>query len=185
MSPQTLTIMPTPRDEVASHARRVFLRNSSFGFCALSGVGFARPAWAHHGWSSFDEAAPIYLEGTVQTVRWQNPHAEIVLNVSTQAALPTDLLSRKLPPQQANVDTEGILKKTRLPKHIGAWEIEFAPLSRMNAWQIEAIKQGTKLAVIGYTFADEKPDSKGQRVLRVEFLFLGPQAYSIRSSPRG
>lgn len=31
-------------------------------------------AQAHHGWSSFDPDRPIYLEGTVRKVRWQNPH---------------------------------------------------------------------------------------------------------------
>ena len=34
---------------------------------------------AHHGWSSFDEAGPVYLEGVVKEVKWQNPHAEVKL----------------------------------------------------------------------------------------------------------
>lgn len=28
----------------------------------------ALPAWAHHGWSSFDQNRPIYLEGRVVQV---------------------------------------------------------------------------------------------------------------------
>jgi len=30
---------------------------------ALSTAGFYLPAFAHHGWSSFDQDRPIYLEG--------------------------------------------------------------------------------------------------------------------------
>ena len=38
-------------------------------------------AWAHHGWSSFDQDRPLYLEGKVVRARWQNPHAELVIDV--------------------------------------------------------------------------------------------------------
>lgn len=31
----------------------------------------ATAALAHHGWSSFDETKPIYLEGVVKNVKWQ------------------------------------------------------------------------------------------------------------------
>ncbi|HYF44430.1 MAG TPA: DUF6152 family protein, partial [Ramlibacter sp.] len=39
---------------------------------ALPGVSLA-----HHGWSSFDQDRPVYLEGKVVRSRWQNPHAEL------------------------------------------------------------------------------------------------------------
>ena len=34
-------------------------------------------ARAHHGWSSFDQGRPIWLEGRATKVAWRNPHAEI------------------------------------------------------------------------------------------------------------
>ena len=37
----------------------------------------ALPAWAHHGWSGFDQTRPIYLEGKVIKSAWSNPHAEL------------------------------------------------------------------------------------------------------------
>jgi Family of unknown function (DUF6152) len=144
----------------------------------------SRPAQAHHGWSSFDEKSPLYLEGTVKSVRWQNPHAEFVLEVALLKALPIDLLARPVPEQQASVDAQAVLKAARLPKANGPWEIELAPIFRMNAWKVEPLAVGAKVAVVGYTFAEQKQDSSGKRILRVEYLMLGANTYSIRSLPK-
>ena len=59
------------------------------------------------------------------------------------------------------------------------WEIELAPLTRMEAWQVAEIKPGTELSVLGFTFNDEK----GEPVLRAEYLWVGGKAYGLRSSP--
>jgi hypothetical protein len=59
------------------------------------------------------------------------------------------------------------------------WEIELAPLTRMEAWQVAEIKPGTELSVLGFTLADEK----GEPVLRAEYLWVGGKAYGMRSSP--
>jgi hypothetical protein len=139
---------------------------------------------AHHGWSSFDEKAPIYLEGTVKSVRWQNPHAELILEVAPLKALPSDLSSRAIPEQQASVDPQAVLKAVQLPKASGLWEVELAPIFRMNAWKVDPLAVGAKVAVVGYTFVDQKTDSGGKRILRVEYLMVGGNTYSIRSLPR-
>ena len=143
----------------------------------------ASRALAHHGWSSFDGATPLYLEGRVKTVRWQNPHAELELDALKLSALPADLSSRKIPTQQAAVDAAEVLKKTQLAKHSGLWEVELAPLTRMSAWQVEPLAVGSSVAVVGFSFPDQKPDSKGVHVLRVEFLFVGGKTYALRSAP--
>lgn len=150
-------------------------------FIAAAGLAAAtRPAWAHHGWSSFDQARPIYLDGKAASVRWANPHAELVLELSPQPKLPADLASRALPAQSAPVDGAALLKAAQLPTRADRrWEIELAPLSRMNAWQVPEIKPGDSVAVLGFTFTGEKGDA----VLRVEYLFLGGKAYGLRSSP--
>lgn len=31
-------------------------------------------AWAHHGWSSYDEANPVTVTGPLKEVVWGNPH---------------------------------------------------------------------------------------------------------------
>lgn len=137
-------------------------------------------ARAHHGWSSFDQDRPIYLEGTADRVAWANPHAEVMLRVTPGLALPADLRTRALPKQTAGPDGAALLGKTALPKRKDAvWEIELAPLSRMQAWQVAEIKAGQPLAVVGFTFADEK----GAAVVRAEYLFVDGKAYGLRSSP--
>ena len=52
------------------------------------------PVFAHHGWSSFDQGRPIYLEGRAVSVAWRNPHAELVLEVPQGLSLPPDLADR-------------------------------------------------------------------------------------------
>jgi hypothetical protein len=94
----------------------------------------AAPVLAHHGWSSFDQDKPLYLAGTVKSVRWQNPHAEFVLTVPPSLAVPADLAARKAPAQSQSIDGSGIFKRAAVPANAaGDWEIELAPLSRMNA----------------------------------------------------
>jgi hypothetical protein len=135
---------------------------------------------AHHGWSSFDADRPLYLEGRVATVAWRNPHVELELDVASPLKLPADLAKRSVPAQSAQVDGPAILAKTGLPKRSDKrWELELAPLTRMEAWKVAEIKPGTPLSVVGYTFAGEK----GEAILRVEYLFVDGKAYGLRSSP--
>ena len=137
-------------------------------------------ALAHHGWSSFDTDRPVYLEGEATRVKWQNPHTELVLELSAPLALPADLASRSVPAQTASVDGPSLLKKADLPKRADkTWEIELAPLSRMETWKVPEIKPGQALAMLGFTFKDEK----GGAILRVEYLWLDGKTYGLRSSP--
>lgn len=138
------------------------------------------PAWAHHGWSSFDQNRPIYLEGRAIEVSWRNPHAELVLDVGTGLQLPADLASRALPAQSAPVDGAGLLKTAQLPtRKDRRWTIELAPLSRLNAWKVAEIKVGDRLGLLGFTFSGERGDA----VLRVEYLWAAGAVYGLRSSP--
>lgn len=136
--------------------------------------------FAHHGWSSFDQDRPIWLEGKAVKVSWGNPHAEIDLQIPADLKLPADLAKRALPPQSANVDGARLLAAARLPtRRDPVWEIEFAPLTRMEAWKVPQIKVGDTLAVLGFTLVGEK----GEAVLRVEYLFAGGKTYGMRSAP--
>ena len=139
-------------------------------------------ALAHHGWSSFDQDKPVYLEGRVKTVRWANPHAEVVLVVDAGLKLPDDLARRSLPAQSQNVDGAAVAAKTRLPEAAaGDWTIEFAPLFRMQAWGVREPKAGDRIEVIGYI----APKIGDGRLLRVEYLFADGKVYGLRSSPAG
>lgn len=138
------------------------------------------PALAHHGWSSFDLARPIYLEGRAAKVTWRNPHVEFDLELAPSLALPADLKQRALPAQSAQVDGAGLLAAARLPtRKDKVWHIELAPLTRIEAWKVAELQVGAPVAVLGFTFAGEK----GEPILRAEYLFVDGKAYGMRSSP--
>lgn len=146
----------------------------------LAGLAAPALAWAHHGWSSFDQDRPIYLEGKVAKVKWQNPHAELELEVPAGLKVPADLGARAVPAQSAPVDGKALLAKAVVPNRKDRkWEIELAPLTRMEAWKVEPVKVGASVSVLGFTFKEEK----GEAVLRAEYLFVDGKAYGLRSSP--
>ena len=147
---------------------------------AFSLAAIANRAYAHHGWSSFDQTQPIYLQGVVEEVEWANPHVEIDIQVPAALKLPADLATRVIRAQQVAIDAAALFAKTKVPtRKDREWEIELAPLSRMQAWNIEPIKKGETLEVVGFTF----PKQEGEPILRAEFLFRGGKAYGLRSSP--
>ncbi len=138
------------------------------------------PARAHHGWSSFDQGRPLYLEGKAAKVSWVNPHAEMVLELPAEPKLPADLAGRSVPAQSAAVDGPALLKAARLPSRKDRrWTIELAPLSRLEAWKVKPVQPGDTVGVLGFTFTGEKGDA----VLRAEYLFAGGGVYGLRSAP--
>lgn len=139
-----------------------------------------RPALAHHGWSSFDQGRPVYLAGTARKVAWRNPHVEFDLEIAPDLKLPADLARRPVPAQSSPVDGAGLLARAELPRRKDkVWHIECAPLTRMEAWKVAEIRNGDAVAMVGFTFAGEQ----GEAILRVEYLFVGPATYGLRSSP--
>lgn len=142
--------------------------------------GAATGALAHHGWSSFDQGRPIYLEGKAVDVKWRNPHVELVLELPETLRLPADLAQRALPAQTAGIDGPALLAKAVLPtRRDRRWEVELAPLFRLGQWQMPEIKNGEVLSLVGFTFKDEA----GSATVRAEYVFLGGKAYGLRSSP--
>src|SRR3712207_3723696 len=60
------------------------------------------PALAHHGWSGYDASKLVTLEGTVQSVSYDNPHALVVLRTADKTwrivlAPPSRMQRRGLP----------------------------------------------------------------------------------------
>lgn len=137
------------------------------------------PAFAHHGWSRFDQNRPLYLAGKARKVAWRNPHAELDLELDADLELPADLARRPVPAQAAGIDGAGLLARAQLPtRRDKVWHIELAPLTRMEAWKVAPLRDGDPVAMVGFTFAGEK----GEPVLRVEYLLVGAQTYGLRSS---
>ena len=146
----------------------------------IAAAGAPLGALAHHGWSSFDQDRPIYLEGKVTAVRWQNPHAELEIEIPAGLKVPADLGMRQLPAQSAPVDGPMMLSKAVVPtRKDRKWEIELAPLTRMEAWKVAPVPVGATISVVGFTLKDEKGDA----VVRAEYLFVNGKAYGLRSGP--
>lgn len=137
-------------------------------------------AHAHHGWSSFDQDRPLWIEGRVVESRWRNPHAELVVETPATPVLPPDLRQRPLPAQRSSIDGPALLAATALPaRQDRRWTLELAPLTRLRSWDLEEIRPGAQVGAVGFTFHQEK----GETLLRVEYLFVGDKAYGLRSSP--
>lgn len=156
------------------------MKRRDFVFASMALPGFVPLARAHHGWSSFDQDKVLYLEGKVTAVRWQNPHAELDLELAPGLKLPPDLASRNLPAQTANIDGKALVAKAAVPtRKDRTWEIELAPLTRMEAWKVAEIKPGARVSVLGFGLRDPAAEA----VLRAEYLFVDGKAYALRSSP--
>ena len=165
---------------VARHAPRVSRRELLLALAAAGSLPslLATRAHAHHGWSSFDETRPLYLEGEATQVQWQNPHAELELLVPDSLALPADLASRSVPAQRSSLDATAILKNAALPRRRGTWKVELAPLTRLDQWQVPEVKAGDRVALIGYAREGEP-----EALTRAEFLMTGGNVYPLRSAP--
>lgn len=94
--------------------------------------------------------------------------------------VPAHLTRRALPAQTAPVDGKALLAKAVVPtRQDKRWEIELAPLSRLQAWNVAEIKPGDSIAALGFTLIAEK----GEAVLRAEYLFVVGSTYALRSGP--
>ena len=156
--------------------RRIFLMSLPASGVALA---MAKNSLAHHGWSSFDDSRPIYLEGKVKSMKWQNPHAEITITLGNDVKLPADLAKRVAPAQTASVDGAKVLSSAALPKKRGDLVLELAPMTRIEAWKVSAPKVGDTVAAVGFTFKDEQ----GAALARIEYLTVGEKIYGLRSMP--
>lgn len=132
------------------------------------------------GWSGFDQGRPIYLEGRVLQVRWQNPQATLDIALPEVLKLPLDLADRRLPAQRMPVDGKKLLQRAELPRRKDPkWHVELAPLTRLQAWKVAEIQPGATVQLLGYTY----PDEQGEAVLRTEYLWADGKAYGLRSNP--
>lgn len=150
---------------------------SALGVLALVPMTSAR---AHHGWSSFNQDQPLYLEGTARQIRWRNPHAEFMLEPAAGLQLPPNLAQRSVPAQTAPIDAAQLLGRARVPAlQAPRWEIELAPLFRMSQWQVPEIRDGERVAAVGFGLREQGATP----LMRVEYLMLQNRIYPMRSSP--
>jgi hypothetical protein len=160
--------------------RRTFVSSiSAVSVASALAPAYSARAFAHHGWSSFDEARPLYLVGKVKAVKWQNPHVELVITMAADAKVPEALAKRTAPGQSTPVDGAKILATAVLPNKRVDWTLELSPMTRIDAWKVAQPKVGETIEAVAYTFKDEK----GAAVARVEYLIVGDKIYGLRSMP--
>jgi hypothetical protein len=148
--------------------------------CLVAAMALPFAARAHHGWSSFNVDQPVFIEGKVVTVTWQNPHAELIVELAPNYKVPGDLANRAVPAQSANVDGKALLAKAIAPaRKERRWEVELAPLTRLADWKVAPIPVGATVGILGYALQD----GKAEAVVRAEFLYVNGQVYGLRSSP--
>lgn len=75
--------------------RRFTLALTVFGIAS----GLAATSFAHHGWGSYDAANPVTVAGPIQTLKFENPHAEMTVRgadkVWTVTLAPTSRMSAR------------------------------------------------------------------------------------------
>ena len=99
---------------------------------AIAAGGLALvPAWAHHGWSSFDQSRPLYLEGKTRKVAWRNPHVEFELELPAEPKLPADLAQRQVPVQASPVDGPKLLAQAHEEAGQALHAFEEFPISKL------------------------------------------------------
>ena len=55
------------------------MRHLSLPIIVVAAACGTAAAFAHHGWGSYDAANPVTVTGPIQTVKFENPHAEITV----------------------------------------------------------------------------------------------------------
>lgn len=55
------------------------VRTAAVGAALLLGVAAPGSVRAHHAWTEVDTVRTITLTGTVKSLKWENPHASLVL----------------------------------------------------------------------------------------------------------
>lgn len=112
---------------------------------------------AHHGFSGkYDNTRPLWLQGTIQTVVFQYPHAIVSL------AVPPDETTGDRPASAPFLSSDPVSD----PQYNGRTvRLEFPPISRFNSLENE-IKSGDKVSVIVFRNC-EQPHQ-----LRVQWIRL-------------
>ena len=142
------------------------------------------PALAHHGWAYFDTSRVFYLEGEVVSVRWGNPHPEVVLRPVSTSSVP-DLSAVKMP--EADSGLLRTMPALPVPPNIQPLQTDTAnflivlgPPSRLADWgMVESdATAGRRLKMIGYLACDDDHE------FRPEVIILGDnRAVRQRSVP--
>jgi hypothetical protein len=146
---------------------------------ALAALLSVTPAEAHHGWSSYNTQLPLYLEGTVAEVRWQNPHPELVVVIDAPA--PAIDPGRVTLPSDAGADLRDALARAQ-PAAAGRYTLHLPPIPRLQRAGVSTPPTtGERFVAIAYASCAEPGTARAAYV----GLANGTSAVQQISSARG
>lgn len=145
-------------------------RTLPFLLSAFIAIG-SQSAVAHHGWTYFDTSRVFYLEGEIVSVKWGNPHPEIVLRPTPRTEAP-DLSGITMP-----VAESGLLRTMpalpvpqglqTLAADASEYVVVLGPPSRLADWGMveEDATPGRRFRLIGYLACDDNHEFRPEVVI--------------------
>lgn len=109
-------------------AKNFWIRLGITTVIVLFSAGSTKVA-AHHGFTGqYDASRPLYLQGTVQQVRWQSPHSTLIVELPKNLEVPPEF--RQLSASELGSDTQQRLIVS--PDLLGTRSrLEFPPVASM------------------------------------------------------
>lgn len=147
----------------------------------LAGIGLlliAGRVRADHPWRPYEGAPPLYVEGNVNTLLWNDPHPHLRLVHRPSVRLPTDLRERKLLPHRDADSTAQLLSRVVVPVFERAWRVELPTLAKLLEWGVERPMIGEPAGVIGMP----GPEVRGMATLQAVVLFVDGKGYPLGSA---
>jgi hypothetical protein len=113
------------------------------------------PAFAHHGWATFDTTKAFFIQGTVTEVRWGNPHSEVQIRIES-TAIPTEFGQRELPPGADEENARLTFASARpYDGEHKAMHLILAGPGWMSRWGLDRpLEVGEKIEAVGYAADD-------------------------------
>jgi hypothetical protein len=125
------------------------LRRVAMAGFALSSILSPPLAQAHHGWGAYNTDRPVYLEGSVAEVRWQNPHPQLIVEVTSPAPKPD---AGKIPASAELVQLgfRQVLVHAQAAAP-GRYTMDLAPIGRLQNWGMSSPpKRGERIIAIAF-----------------------------------
>jgi hypothetical protein len=105
------------------------MKRSLLGAALVAALALPGSSWAHHAAAGVDQSSTVTVEGTINQVRWANPHSWIEMDV---------------------VDSEGVTR---------TWNLEMQPPSFLvrAGWTRRTIEPGDRVTVVARPMMNGDP----------------------------